>query len=64
MTKESGDAGGFGAKADAAAALGIPLVVVRRPRLDYPAVVHDADAALRALHDILHEPLHAPLLLS
>lgn len=53
VTKASGDAGGFGAKAAAAAALGIPLVVVRRPRLDYPAAVSDLDAVLRTLHERL-----------
>lgn len=57
VTKASGDAGGFGAKVAAAAALDIPLVVVRRPRLDYPAVVPDVDAALRTIHATLHERL-------
>jgi precorrin-3B C17-methyltransferase len=41
VTKESGEAGGFMAKADAAQALGIPLVVVQRPPMEYPAVAHD-----------------------
>jgi len=36
VTKDSGDAGGYRAKADAAAALGIRLLTVRRPPLDYP----------------------------
>ncbi|MDY7579533.1 precorrin-3B C(17)-methyltransferase [Herbaspirillum sp. RTI4] len=47
VTKDSGTAGGFEAKAAAAAALGIPLLVVRRPPLDYPLAVADF-AAVRA----------------
>lgn len=39
VTKDSGDAGGFGAKAEAARTLGIPLLVVQRPALDYPLAV-------------------------
>jgi precorrin-3B C17-methyltransferase len=38
VTKDSGDAGGFAAKAAAAKALGIPLLVIARPKLDYPAM--------------------------
>ncbi|WP_028534102.1 precorrin-3B C(17)-methyltransferase [Paludibacterium yongneupense] len=41
VTKQSGDAGGYRAKAAAAAALGIPLIVLDRPRLDYPQRVND-----------------------
>ena len=40
VTKDSGEAGGFSAKARAAAALNIPLLVVRRPRVDYPRVAN------------------------
>ncbi len=36
VTKDSGEAGGFGAKTAAAQALKIPLIVVQRPFLDYP----------------------------
>jgi len=36
VTKDSGAAGGYRAKADAARALGIPLLTVRRTVLDYP----------------------------
>lgn len=39
VTKDSGDAGGYSAKAVAAQALGIPLLVVRRPQLAYPLAV-------------------------
>jgi precorrin-3B C17-methyltransferase len=41
VTKDSGDAGGFIAKADAASALEIPLIVVERPQMQYPRVSHD-----------------------
>jgi len=41
VTKDSGEAGGFSAKARAAATLDIPLLVVRRPRVTYPQVAHD-----------------------
>lgn len=39
VTKDSGEVGGFNAKAKAAKALGIPLVVVRRPQLAYSLAV-------------------------
>ncbi|KAF1048853.1 MAG: Cobalt-factor III methyltransferase [Herbaspirillum frisingense] len=44
VTKDSGEAGGYRAKADAARALGIPLLTVRRPALEYPSVAADFDA--------------------
>ncbi|MEO5932780.1 MAG: precorrin-6A/cobalt-precorrin-6A reductase, partial [Duganella sp.] len=44
VTKDSGGAGGYQAKVAAAKALGIPLLVVARPRVEYPALVdHVAD---------------------
>ncbi|WP_024302479.1 precorrin-3B C(17)-methyltransferase [Pseudogulbenkiania sp. MAI-1] len=49
VTKQSGDAGGYGAKAAAAAALNIPLIVVDRPVLDYPAMASDFAGVLAAL---------------
>lgn len=39
ITKDSGDAGGYAAKAAAAQTLGIPLVVVQRPKLAYSLTV-------------------------
>lgn len=45
ITKDSGEAGGYRAKADAARALGIALLTVRRPRLTYPMQTGDADQA-------------------
>lgn len=47
VTKDSGDAGGYQAKVRAAKALGIPLLVVARPRLEYPALVADAADVMR-----------------
>jgi precorrin-6x reductase len=41
VTKESGDAGGFGSKAEAADQLGIALIVVKRPQMLYPVVASD-----------------------
>ena len=38
VTKDSGEVGGYPAKAAAAKALGIPLLVIRRPQLAYPLV--------------------------
>lgn len=49
VTKNSGDAGGYSAKVAAAAALGIPLIVVDRPRVDYPAVSTGFAGVLAAL---------------
>lgn len=49
VTKDSGDAGGFPAKQAAAEALGIPLIVVRRPVLAYPALSDDTADVLRRL---------------
>ncbi|MES2739927.1 MAG: precorrin-3B C(17)-methyltransferase [Pseudomonadota bacterium] len=47
VSKDSGEAGGFGAKVAAAQALAIPLLVVARPRLDYPCQA-DGDAQVLA----------------
>ncbi|MDN0075346.1 precorrin-3B C(17)-methyltransferase [Crenobacter sp. SG2303] len=52
VTKDSGDAGGYRAKANAAAALGIPLIVVDRPRVDYPAVASDFAGVLTTLAEL------------
>ena len=47
VTKDSGGAGGYQAKVAAAKALGIPLLVVARPRVEYPALVDDIAGVLR-----------------
>lgn len=49
VTKESGEQGGFGAKANAAKALGIPLVVITRPQVDYPHSVANAQDVVATL---------------
>ena len=50
VTKDSGETGGFSAKAKAAAALNIPLLVVKRPVLNYPRVAE----TFAAVEDFLH----------
>lgn len=49
VTKDSGQAGGFQAKAEAAKALGINLIVVNRPEIAYPAVTNNFDDVLKQL---------------
>jgi precorrin-6x reductase len=39
VTKESGETGGTGAKLEAAACLGIPVILVERPEISYPKEV-------------------------
>ncbi|MDO8437698.1 MAG: precorrin-3B C(17)-methyltransferase [Nitrosomonadaceae bacterium] len=49
VTKDSGDAGGYRAKTAAAQVLGIPLLVIRRPKLVYPLIVSTFDAVLQQM---------------
>lgn len=49
VTKDSGDAGGYKAKAAAARALNIPLLVISRPELAYPHAASTFDALLQQL---------------
>ena len=58
VTKDSGDVGGYRAKADAATALGLTLLVIARPPLDYPQLVTDVAATLASLADLplVHQP--------
>lgn len=49
VTKDSGAVGGYRAKADAAKALGIPLLVIQRPRIDYPIVCDSFEAVQQQL---------------
>lgn len=51
VSKDSGDAGGYTAKADAAAALGIPMIVIRRPDVEYPRVVQDFASVFQYLEE-------------
>jgi len=53
VTKESGEAGGFLAKAEAARSLGIRLIVVERPQVDYPIVAYDFDSVVDQLKQLL-----------
>jgi cobalt-factor III methyltransferase len=52
VTKESGAAGGFSAKAEAACLLGIPLIVISRPRINYPFVAHDFVSIVDRLREL------------
>jgi cobalt-factor III methyltransferase len=53
VTKESGEVGGFLAKAEAAFSLGIPLIVVERPPVDYPIVAHNVATIVEQLQQLL-----------
>jgi cobalt-factor III methyltransferase len=53
VTKESGEAGGFLAKAEAAYLLGIPLIVVERPPIDYPIAANDFATLVGHLQQLL-----------
>ena len=58
VTKDSGEAGGFLAKADAAQAMGATLIVVERPRMDYPVVARDFQTVIQYLNTCLQsQPL-------
>jgi len=49
ITKDSGDAGGYQAKVAATQALNLPLLVIKRPKLEYPFTTSTFDAALSQL---------------
>ncbi|MCL4516050.1 MAG: precorrin-6A reductase [Firmicutes bacterium] len=49
VTKESGSAGGTDTKVKAALALGIPVVLIQRPEVEYGLVVHDYQGLRAAL---------------
>jgi precorrin-6x reductase len=53
VTKESGDAGGFQSKLQAARKLKIPLIVIQRPNISYPEVVSDSQTTLSKLKILL-----------
>jgi len=55
VTKESGEAGGFGSKAEAADKLGISLIVVKRPQIFYPVVASDFNTLAGLLEHSLSE---------
>ena len=53
ITKDSGDAGGYGAKVAAAKTLGISLLTVRRPQLDYPLQASQIEHACEHVASLL-----------
>jgi cobalt-factor III methyltransferase len=55
VTKESGEAGGFTSKAEAANKLGISLIVVRRPKISYPVVAFDFNSVADLLERSLSQ---------
>ena len=57
VTKDSGEAGGFQAKADAARAIDATLIVVERPRVNYPVVARDFQTTIRTLDTCLQSHL-------
>lgn len=52
VTKESGAVGGEDAKIQAALSLGIPVVLVSRPKLDYPRVVKEYRHVIHWLEEV------------
>ena len=52
VTKDSGEAGGFSAKARAAAALKLPLLVIRRPQVAYPSIATSLEAVSEQLQSL------------
>jgi len=57
LSKESGDQGGVQEKKDACIDTGCTLVIIKRPRLEYPRVCTSTTECLDMLRTILHEPL-------
>ena len=55
VTKESGETGGFGAKAEAADKLSIPFIVIKRPQLSYPVVTSDFNSVAKLLEQSLSQ---------
>lgn len=51
VTKESGTAGGEDVKVKAALSLGLPVVLIARPRVEYPRVVGEYEDVLRWLEE-------------
>ena len=49
VTKDSGSVGGVPEKIEAARALGIPVIIVERPRVDYPDMASDMEGIVARL---------------
>jgi precorrin-3B C17-methyltransferase len=58
VTKSSGKEGGYPEKIKAAGEMGIPVVVIKRPRMDYPMAFRSAEEVFRFLDDL--EGMSAP----
>lgn len=52
VTKDSGDAGGFQAKAEAAKEMNIPFIVIDRIPMEYPLVMHTFPLVMSQLDEI------------
>jgi precorrin-6x reductase len=57
VTKDSGAAGGYRAKVQAAQELGIALLVIARPQLDYPQLAGSFEQVVQQLKEQLKEQL-------
>ena len=49
ITKESGEIGGVDTKIDAANELGIPVIMIDRPKIDYPTIASSFDEVLKII---------------
>ena len=52
LTKESGDIGGFKEKIEAALELEIPVIVLARPQINYPVMVHSSEEVVEYIREI------------
>ena len=52
VTKESGEKGGVAEKAEAAAILSVPIIIVQRPQINYPVLVSDIAAVVPRLLEV------------
>lgn len=50
ITKDSGDSGGFMEKLEACQELGIKMIIVERPSLDYPRIFEDINDLIRQIN--------------
>ncbi|WCN37847.1 precorrin-6A reductase [Aneurinibacillus uraniidurans] len=57
ITKESGKVGSVDEKLEAALELGIPTILIARPKIDYGTVFSEFDAVLTALHTKIREEI-------
>lgn len=57
VTKESGVVGGILEKFEAAEMLGIPVILIKRPDVNYPAVITDVDSLMKDVTKITSQQL-------